>query len=765
MAEPGTIQFSTESVGGGALGAQPGVPQVGIQGGGTGTVGPVRSGAGWFDSVGGMTTELGGNLPEFIEQAFAPALQATARKREWEGFVAARAGKTAEEINENKPWYSKLFGPSNYEIGVATYTVQKQAADIEADLIRRMPELRKMTPQQWADELNALSEQHLTGNPYADTVLRKTFMDRAGPLTDLYTKERSAFENQELLRTQVDSATASVDAYQELASRVAQLGESHPDMPEMEMHLEEARLKLADSLTPSMFQTDESVSAMYNAVGSYAAQGKFYALNVLEDAGYRDSLSIERREAFDQTVRQGRAQWLASRPIDDTVMREMTELSVEANLGILSAEEAAARAHDLNRRHTARTGDRKPLIDLGDATQLTGSALGAFYGSLRAEANARKAAEEKANTELERERLRQEGITRAAASWKIGNIGELVHAEAVTESQAEQAAMAHYRTNPVEALQAQVNSYANPGFRYISKTVKAAVQQGIQADPDLDWTPAFDQSYEQFKIMEQHQPPLGGGRVDTTSGPNAAREIFGDDNVALFREYERLVDQKVERPTAYKMAQMALSRDPVGRGDVSKDQYEQLQKELKPSNAVWRAITGETPLTYKGALLTTAVQEIPKLQRTFPGQSDEWYAKAARQKAEAAGVDIAGEFTWNRRPDQKPITAYAGDVAPDVYGTALRQYMARAAHKANVDMDSNDTVLLVSRQADSPDGFPILVMMAQDKRGRVFQGTFRRQDFEKVQQEAAQMREQMSQPNNEAYRASGLFYGDHIPMN
>ena len=757
MAEPGTIQFSTESVGGGALGAQPGVPQVGIQGGGTGTVGPVRSGASWFDSVGGMTTELGGNLPEFIEQAFAPALQATARKREWEGFVAARAGKTAEEINESKPWYSKLFGPSNYEIGVATYTVQKQAADIEADLIRRMPELRKLTPQQWADELNALSEQHLTGNPYADTVLRKTLMDRAGPLTDLYTKERSAFENQELLKLQVDASTAAVDAYQLLASNVAQLGADHPDMPEMAERLMEAKMSLIDSLTPSAFQTDESVGALYSAVASHAARGNFYALGVIEDAGYRDALTVEQREQFDAVTRQARAQWLANRPIDDPTVRDRAQLAVEASRGILSAEEVLALAHDVNRRHAARTGDREPLVDTNDATSLTGSALSAFYASLEAEGRAARAAQEKADTEAERERLRQEAVLRAADSWKVGNIGQLIHAQTVTKDDAEQAAMSHYLTNPAEALIAQVNSYAFPEFRWVSESVKKAVQQGIQVDPDLDWTPAFHNSYEKFKIMEQHRPTTGlAGTVDSTSGPNAAREIFGDDNVVLFREYERLLGQNVEPATAYKMAQRIVSRDPVGRGNVSQSQYDQLLKELKPSNPVWRAITGEVPLTYKGELTRVAVQEIPKLQGLFPGKSEEWYAEAARKRAEVSGIDIAGEFTWKRRPDQRPITSYGGEVSPDVYGTALRQYMAGAARKSNVDMDSDDSVLLVFRQEDQ-EGFPVLVMMAQDKMGRTYQGTFRKADFERVQREAEELVESRRAADFEMMKSNALF--------
>ncbi len=188
---------------------------------------------------------------------------------------------------------------------------------------------------------------------------------------------------------------------------------------------------------------------------------------------------------------------------------------------------------------------------------------------------------------------------------------------------------------------------------------------------------------------------------------------------------------------AYKAAQTKVGNAPINRGDLTKEQAEALQSELKPANAVIRWFTGETPLVYKGALNTNAMREFPKVQRLNPGKSDAWLAQASRKAAEAKNTDVAGEFTWDRREGQKAITAYADQVSPDIYGVALRQYMHSEAKKANVTLD-DDSLVHVVRQEDR-DGFPVLSMFLEDKHGRYANLNFVRPDFEKVQKRSVEM--------------------------
>lgn len=753
-----TINFAEQSAGGGALNAAPVAPQAGIEGGGVTPLGSVRSGAGWFDSVGGMTTELGGNLPGFIESAFAPALEATKRKREWEGFTAARAGKTMEEITEDKPWYSKLFGPNNYEIGAMTFTAQKQVHDIATDMLTRMPELRKLSPQQFAEELNNVSEGALTGNSYTDAILRKSFMDQAGPLTDLYTKERMAWEQTEQLRMQVDVGSSAMRHFHNMSRTVAELGDEHPDSPQAAAQLEEAKLMLADALTPSEFQTDESRAAMYTAVVRNAArEGNWFAVNQLVDFGYRDALSIEEREVFDAEMAQARSKWLAERPIDDPSLRDLAQWTVESQRGILSAEQSTALAMDINRRHTARTGDTKPLIPISAATSTAGSALGAYYSRLAEEARAEAAAREAASTEAQKEALRQQKINAMTTAFKSGTLGVQVTNGLVEKGEAEAIAMASYTTDPAATLTAAVRGYAAP-YKFVSERLKEAMQAGVPVDPNSEYTPGFGRAYQEFKLMENQSFTALDGSTDTMSGYNAAATYFGPERVELFRYFEENLGRGMEEEVAYAQAQKRLSSTPVGQGDLSKEQAAKLDDALDPSSWFGRMFGGQQKLKYKGVLRGNAMREFNRVRRANPDKDDEWVARAAVQSALAQNTDMAGEYTWDRRPGQAAITAYAKEVSPDVFSNTLRTHLQMEMHKADIKTDGDEEVFIV-RTGDR-NGIPNLLIFAQDTNGNVANIVFGSDQFKRVQQEAIKIAEQ----GREAITAPGYNFMTEVPV-
>lgn len=758
MADPHTIRFNTESVGGGPLGAQPAVPQMGVQGGGNTGATTVRRGADWFQNVGGMETDFGGNLPEFVQELAEPALEARRTQQMWEGFTAARSGKQMEEITESQPWYTRIFGPTNYEIGAQHFHVQKQAADVEQDIIRRMPELRQLTSQEMAHELQRISQDSLMGNAYADSLLQKMLMERAGPIMDLHTKERSAWENHELLRLQVDAATTQAAAFQAIMERTAHLGEDHPDFLEAAERQQEAKLILADTLMTSRYQTPESIYAFHRAVGLNAAQtGQFYVLRQLEEFGLLDALNIEQREDYLNTVNAAKSRYKANLPMDDELIRMRSEWMVEAGKGLLSAEEALAGAHAINDRWKARTGDTDGLIALGEAQGVAGSALSAFYQAVAADERERQSALAAASTEMERERLRIQQVERDTGVWKDGGIGAIINQGTTTRDNAETIAITHYDSNPQEALVAAVRQYGFPNHKFVSERLKTALRQSLPTDPQSEWTPAIGQAYAAFKVMENTVYAGERGVEDTMTGRNAAREYFGDENVRRFRRYETNLARGMSEDVAWSVAQRAGSDLPVGRGELTSDQYDLIQKQLKDSNFLVRAITGVPPTAIKGVLLQSAVQQYPEIKRTYPDVSDEQAAAMAVQAAKNMNVDTAGEFNWLRPEGMQPIGSYAQEVDPDVYGIALRQHIDRRFGEAGIKL-GDDTEFYAVRTRDR-DGFPTLVAWAFDPRTQNHvEVDFSRPDFEDAQRIAVEMEHKRLEAQKKAREEAELYH-------
>lgn len=739
MADPNTIRFSTEGVGGGSLGVQPAVPQAGIQGGGNTGATAVRSGADWFQGVGGMETDFGGNLPEFVQAITEPAMENRRQQQMWEGFTAARTGQQMDEITESKPWYTRVFGPTNYEIGAQTFHVQKQAADVEADILARMPELRQLTSQEMAQELHRVSKDSLMGNAYADTMLQKMLMERAGPIMDLHTKERVSWENHEQLRLQVDAATAQSSAYQSMMAQTGHLGTDHPDSLAAAEHMQEAKMILADTLTTSRYQTDESRFAFYRAVALNAAQkGEFYTLQALEEFGLMDALNIEQQEEFRNTVGAAKRQFKANLPMDNEFIRLRSQWEVEAARGFLGPEEATEMAHAINDRWNARYGDTEGIIPLSAATQVASSALNAHYSAMDAAEREYQSALAAAETDMERERLRVEKVERVTTAWKSGGVGLAVNQGTASREDAETAALAHFDANPGEALQAAVRQYGFPHHKFVSEKIKAALRQSLPTDWQSEYTPAIGQAYDAFKAMETTVFAGDNGVQDTMTGRNAAIEYFGAEHVQRFRMFEVNLARDMGAEVAWSVAQRATSGLPVGRGEITKDQFELVEKQLKAPNFLMRMFTGDEGFAVKGVLQQAAVQQFPIIKTIYPDISDERAAQMAVQWAQNQSIDTAGEFNWVRPEGTQPIGSYAKDVSPDVYSYALRHHMDARFKDAGIKLE-DDTEFFVARTRDV-DGFPTLIAWAYDqKTGNHLELNFTRPDFEAAQRGAEEM--------------------------
>ena len=129
------FQFEPQVTEGGGVRASGAAPTLGLQGGNT-----TASVQLYAD-----TTDIGAGsrLPEFLDSVFADKINAVKQQRAWQGFIEAAAGKTAREIADEQPWYSNLFGPTPYELGAQTFTIQKAGSDYEQAVVTTIDELRR----------------------------------------------------------------------------------------------------------------------------------------------------------------------------------------------------------------------------------------------------------------------------------------------------------------------------------------------------------------------------------------------------------------------------------------------------------------------------------------------------------------------------------------------------------------------------------------------------------------------------------------------
>lgn len=770
--DPNTISFNAgQQPGGGALGAAPSVGQMGVQGGGAGQVGVVGNGASWFAD--GMTAP-DSNFPAFLEELAAPAMARVQQQKMWDGFVAARSGQTIEDIHEEQPWYSKVFGPTNYEIGAQAYTVMESVSNMEQDLVTRMPELRKLPPEAMAEEFNRMTQASMTGNVFADALMQKNFMDRAGPLLDMHTKERIAWQQDELMKAQYASNSANSSAFQAMSSRTAMLGGSRPADPAEADKLAQSQLSLLDGLAPSMYQTDESYrAAVTNFVRGAADRGEFYTLKFLDNNGVLAALGpdaeLDLRSYINGKKSEARTAYIDGNP---GVAERMAQVSIYAAEGI-GGLPVQAMMEEINAGFQAATGSDEGVYNgtavAGVMAQSTGNHIAAQERLIASRA-ARDAA---AQTDIEKRLAAEEDARGAIDSWQMGTFSQTVNLPGINrkelEAQVTQSWMTRRGQNPVAAWGELVRN---------SNTGRGAVLPGVQEfyatqgravlQPEAnDAARALFEEWRSIKNTKSQRLDMDGKPVvGELTGASTAAVYFGETN-ALFNEIEAMTNGQVPFELAYKAAMDRLStQGPNSLAARSGEEAKQLEGRV--ADVLQNALPKY--MGYFGNQLNSsgreaAARSIVKAVGESGGLLDtspEGLAAAFTMAKLKYGGEAAGGYYWENdtdsegRPNQS-VGEWLGPLDQQETGPAIEAAINRTLREHNVEPGDNLRTSIF-RMRSTEKGEPILHVVTTGPKGfkvAVVQGSVIRAEYEKRAEEARQRTQRRGIPQGYVLDSEG----------
>ena len=718
--DPGTITFSPGLAGGGALGVSAQPLNVGVQGGGVVQAPPVQSGASWFGS-GGMTMP-DTKLPEFLEEITAPNRKALEQQQMWDGFVAARAGATMEEISAETPWYSKVFGPTNYEIGAQNYNVLKSVADMEQDLLHRMPELRKLGPEAMAEEFNRMASEQMTGNTFADALLQKTFMERAGPLMDLHTKERVAWQQAELVKAQYASNSANSTAFQMLSKANAMLGNSAPADPAEADKLVQAQMSLLDGLSPSMYQTDESYKAAITAfVQGAADRGEFHTLKFLRERGVLAALDPDSSLALDRYVKQREAAY-KSEFLDQNpgLAHRVAAISLYAAEGI-GALKTADMIAQVNSEYAAATGSSDPLYDGNKLASMMAQSAGAHLNAQEAAAARAAAAAKEGRTEADKLAAKQEDIATAISSWDNGSWSITANLPGIDKPMMEASVENHFRTllkqAPERAYASLVQNFSTglgvvlPGIKQELMTEASTV---LTEQPNDGARALFEKWLAMKNTRAQRLDSEGKVVEGTVLGVAAAAKYFDEGVNTLFNKVQTLMQGNVEFELAYEIARGEVTTtDPTKFNADTRKESEQLTSRMSDviatSNPRWFGFVGNALGTTGREQAARAMVRAGQVMGVSGRSEEEMHAmyKAAQQMF---GLETAGKYAWENGTDDvgNVIGSVTGWIGRSDAGPAIESAIDKALRKHNVE-PARDLPANIVRMRDNA-GEPYLVV-------------------------------------------------------
>ncbi|QRR09739.1 hypothetical protein FPJ27_26260 [Burkholderia sp. MS455] len=91
-----------------------------------------------------------------------------------EGMAQAAQGKSLIEIENDQPWYTKLFGPDATTQGAQAFNMAAAMQDAQSQFMQAMPQLREKSPDQVRQYIvNKMGEVQPSGDPYFDAMVQQ----------------------------------------------------------------------------------------------------------------------------------------------------------------------------------------------------------------------------------------------------------------------------------------------------------------------------------------------------------------------------------------------------------------------------------------------------------------------------------------------------------------------------------------------------------------------------------------------------------------
>ena len=403
---PGTFTF-----------APPGVPQ---QQGSA----PIMAKMGYqtAQSVGGITEyktaedKTSAALFGFAETMLKPVAQELAAKKFLEGMQRAATGEALTEIVNERPWYSKIFGPSSAVEGARQYSLDAQAAKFDAAVQMALPSMRDKSPDELPAIIQKMSKEYETGDPVTDAQLGLRLTKVLPNLVQQHTREFYKAQQEHASRQHFDAMQQSATSLQ-----VAMAGGDTVSADDVLMR--QAQL-LQTLVTPPGVDKDNQQLRIATLATTLAEQGQFHALSTIIKAGGLHELSPEKRLQVEKQVDALKRQHALTARED--YADQIDKLRFEAAYGrdgrALSGKEIEDDVAGINAAYSKLTGNDSPVLNAAARSTLKMTAAQAIMSANRELISGTKAA-----------RTAEEKAQKASEALQLGNTGAAIaggHAKA-----------------------------------------------------------------------------------------------------------------------------------------------------------------------------------------------------------------------------------------------------------------------------------------------------------------------------------------------
>lgn len=577
------------------------------------------------------------------------------------GMQEAATGRSIQEVANDRPWFSRIFGDGDAVEGARAYTQQAKAAEVTMAIEEALPNMAHMSPGEARAEFQKHVQAGMTGDSAADGHLMMG-MTRMLP---------SAFKAQakmHLAYVQSQAAqafTASMDRTGKLLANRADLAAGGFLTPEDMQR--EAQGLIALSIAPNGMEEKVWQQTMASKLHAWGQAGNLHAVAAFTDAGILEHLTSDQAASVKSAVAHGervqREKFSMARSNDMIDIKLMAQRPPTAT----SSRDLAAKIDALNHEFQITSGSSQWMIGPNEREALiTHNAL-AIDSAIRADMLARSKAVDKVQATLDKASAINEAIMQ-------GRVKNLILAGGATSKEADQRAVSVLAGMAHDA-QADVlhSSFRSDGYVFdlISDQKVRSVTQAIKAGQGGYDAKAFETVYGDWARLNAIDPTL-------------ASAYYKDKHADLTRFQETLASTK--SPTAAFQAAFVDKH----RGKVDKKTLEAtvktVVKEESPFAASFRP--GVYALEPYAAKVAASVIG-PEVERRTAGTllDDKVIASGILKEKLASGEleVLGGHLLTSTLDNKKPFAAWLSDEAWKTRGAGVSTDDVHSAFRKTID--------------------------------------------------------------------------------
>ena len=701
MAADNTLGAPTEGLGqtvtfaGGQGRAEPQVPVVQRQalragatgGGATRSAEALRTpdpvGNGIFQTL----TKLAGDV-------LKPQLEAERRLSFAKGMQQAAQRRAINEIVDEQPWYSKMFGSTSLVDGARAYSAAAKATDVATAIEDNMGELRKLSANEVskyvADKMLSAAK---TGDATTDAMVLSQVSQTIPNVLKSQAKAHLVYRQEMFGKSIHDNSLASGAMLRALDANARKDGATVDPLD-----LQIAEINYTESLRrPSEMSKDAHDALIVSASEGMIANGNFKVYDVLEKSGKLEDLSPQHRYTLRRAKLQASTQAKIDLPIE--FIRKAFEWKASSGKGASEQDMIDGRAAH-NAEYTKLTGDPSPYIsnDL-----LVMELLQRDAAEERANKPKALTAAETANAKAQKQLAEDMLAVGALLTPGGANLTDKPAKEQQRILDLARTGMPKDKYATVAVLQAEVNVYD----ARLKDTIQGKGRAAVRMKSPIDFQDVFQQEYMPLVAAS-------GGAGDVIAQAYVGTEL-GD----MFKAWHDVTGGKVvDGNQAVVAFDLATERKPSklsGKDDEAMVASLSKGRWARSGYAIGRAFGSDDYVIENPRNAIALLKPYMPINETDPDKA----VSVAMRRAVAKDVSAVGGYMWYRGAQETRLDTYLtdararlGDVTKSDYNQVVRGVIDDVVSELRITEE-----LTVGQLADGPNKTPQIYVFGFDGNG------------------------------------------------